>query len=245
MKSSAYAKSLILLVTMFLLLITVGIVASSRSPQRKPELPKGSWSFSAHPYLGADLEERPVIVTSVETAADRGIRLTRVTIKNRSSKPVTAIRLKWELSYEQSREIALSSGTSDWFDLPRILSAGDKVTLRFVGQPLSFAAMSGALVKNGGLDGDFHSIVAVSEVRYEDGSSWIVRRMGSGYLISASMKYKPVQAGCAKQKCKNLGGSGYTCEGSSDSEYCTNRQTTCANTLCGEKPGGDEFEFEW
>lgn len=76
MKPLANTKSVIALATVVLLLITATIVASTLSSQRKVELPKGNWSFSAHPYMGADLEDRPVIITSVETIADRGLKLT-------------------------------------------------------------------------------------------------------------------------------------------------------------------------
>lgn len=244
MKFLSNTKFALALATFTLLLIAATIIASTHPSQRKVDLPKGNWSFSAHPYMGADLEDRPVIVTSVETVADRGLKLTRVTIRNRSTKPVTAVKLKWGLSYEQSQDIFLRNGATDWFDLPKAIPAGEKVTLRFIGQSPSFASMTSTLAKNGGLDGDFYFSIGVSEVRYEDGSSWIVKRLGNGYLLNASMKYSLPQVGCAKQKCKNIGG-GYACESSTASEYCTNHQTSCTDTLCGEKPGGDEFEIEW
>ena len=52
------------------------------------------------------------------------------------------------------------------------------------------------------------------------------------------------QTGCAKQKCvPDSGGTYYTCQSSGTDEYCTNRLTSCTNTLCsagGGGPGPDE-----
>lgn len=247
MKMLINAKTINLATTMFLMATVATVAVSIVSAQKKIELPKGNWSFSAHPYMGADLEYRPVIVTSVETTVDKGLRLARVAILNRSTKPVTAIKLKWEMSYERARDVDLKNGVTDWFDdLPKSIPAGKTVTLRFVGKSLSFASMGDALQKDGILNGEFRFSIAVSEARYEDDTSWIAKRLiGHSFLINASsMTYRLPQTGCAKQKCKNLGGAGYTCEGSADSEYCTNKQSSCTATLCGEKPGGgDEFEI--
>ncbi|HXG92129.1 MAG TPA: hypothetical protein VNN73_07120 [Blastocatellia bacterium] len=251
MKTLVKPKSVAILVIAIIFLATLTTVASKHSVQDKGDLPGGNWSFSAHPYMGPDLDGRPVIVSSVETSADKGLQLTKVALKNRSSKPVTAVKLVWSLSYEQSRDIALQNGTTNWFDLPKSIPVGQTKVLKFRVPPVSFASISRPLVRGHFLDGDFYFAIAVGAVRYEDGSSWIaINYMGGGRLIKASSRASTYQVGCAKQKCKNLGGSGYKCEDSTDSEYCTNCQTSCSATLCGNKPpgcgdgGGDELLIE-
>lgn len=232
--------------TTVLLLIAVDF-ALAKYQRVKGELPQGNWSFSAHPYMGQDLDDRPVIVASVETYADKGIRLTRVVVRNRSNKPVLSVRLQWSLSFEQSQDTALRNGTSNWIELPKSIPAGERRVLKFLAAPVSFVSATKDFVSNGVLSGDFYLTVSVAEVRYEDGSSWMARRVGNSRLINASLRNAVSQYGCAKQKCKNIVG-GYACDTSTNSEYCTNHQTSCCDTLCGEKPpgaGDGDMEIEW
>lgn len=238
-------KTVAVLTTVLLLIGVDFALANYQGGKR--ELPQGDWSFSAHPYMGPDLDDRPVIVTSVETHADKGIRLTRVAVRNRSSKSVLSVKLTWNLSYEQSQDTILRKGTSSWLELPKAIPAGERRVFRFSAPPVSFVSMSKDFISDGILSGDFHMTVSVSEVRYEDGSSWIAMRPGNHRLINVSSRSVTPQQGCAKQKCKNIGG-GYACEASTNSEYCTNTQTSCCDTLCGEKPpggGGDDIVIEW
>jgi hypothetical protein len=233
--------------TIFLLLIAVNFVLAKHQGRKGVELPRGNWSFSAHPYMGKDLDDRPVIVSSVETHADKGIRLTRAAVKNRSTKPVLSVKLQWSLSYEQSQDTALRNGTSDWIELPKNIPSGESRVLRFLAPPVSFVSVTNDFVSNGILTGDFYLTVLVSEVRYEDGSTWMASRIGNGRVIQVSLRNALSQVGCARQKCKNIGG-GYACEASTNSEYCTNRQVSCSDTLCGEKApgaGDDDFLIEW
>jgi hypothetical protein len=216
---------------------TLTIAVSRYSAQTWSPLPRGNWSFSLHPYQGADLQDRPVIITSVEASGDKGA-LTRVVIRNRSSQAVTAVKLKWSLSYKQDRDAALSEGTTDWMELPRNIPAGKFVRMKFSNPFVSFITASNRLQRNGFLNGDFCIIVSVSEARYEDGSYWIARRrIGNAYFLNASYKAPTSQEGCAKQACEVIGGgSGYKCGDSKHSEYCTNYQTSCCNALCGSPP---------
>lgn len=239
--------------TLVIALLSVGILTTASSKhflQDDGHLPGGNWSFSAHPYMGPDLDDRPVIVSSIVITADKGLQLTKVAIKNRAPKPVAAIKLAWSLSYEHSRDFVLQNGTTNWIYLPKSIPPGQTKVLRFRVPPLSFASISKPLARGDYLEGDFYLAIAVGAVRYEDGSSWIASNyMGGWHLIKASSRASTYQVGCAKQKCKNLGGSGYKCEDSTDSEYCTNCQTSCIVTLCGDKSpgcggGGDEFLIE-
>lgn len=173
-----FAATLIIALLFFATLTTV---ASKHFVQDERDLPGGNWSFSAHPYMGPDLDDRPVIVSSVVTSADKGLQLTKVAIKNKASKPVAAVKLVWSLSYEQSRDIALQNGTTNWLDLPKSIPVGQAKVLRFRVPPVSFASISRPLVRGHFLDGDFYFVVAVEAVRYEDGSSWISsNHMGGG-----------------------------------------------------------------
>jgi hypothetical protein len=114
----------------------------------------------------------------------------------------------------------------------KVYLGGQAKVLRFRVPPLSFASISRPLVIGHFLDGDFYFVIAVGAVRYEDGSFWIAsNHMDRGHLIKASLRVSTYQVGCAKQKCKNIGG-GYGCDTSTDSEYCTNCQTSCSVTLC-------------
>jgi len=221
-------------------MIIGGIALSQYPKQSEYVLPKGNWSFSAHPYQGPDLQDRSVIVVSVETARDKGAGISKIRIHNKSSKVVTAFKLKWELFSGDMSENALFYEISDWMEPSKNILAGAVGTIVFTKPFTTFVAVSRPLLKGGSLDGNFSLTVSVTEAKYEDGSTWIAARIEKGYrrssLKNVAFTKTPSQTGCAKQKCDLASGqSTYSCEASMRSEYCTNNVTSCTNTICGYK----------
>lgn len=131
------------------------------------ELPKGDWTLSILPYLRQGYAERPLVVYSVESKLGT---VTNVGVENRSSKTATALKFSWHLSRKQSPDTILQSGQTPLLGLSGI-PAGEVKTYNF--PVISIGKVSKSLLKNGTLNGNFLIDVAVSEVRYEDGSAWI------------------------------------------------------------------------
>lgn len=104
----------------------------------------------------------------------------------------------------------------------------------------SFAKIHKPLLKRGVLNGNYHITVAISEVLYENGSSWIRINDKRNHLKAAShVSGKP--QGCPKQTCAiDSGGAFYTCQTSSNNESCINNSngTRCTRSICGTGDGG-------
>jgi len=213
--------------------------------QRKAQtnLPTGEWSFSAGPYQGYGYKTQDVVVTSVTTDSQKGLTITKVGLKNRSGKPVSSLKLHWALFREQDKDSVLAEGDTSLIPLSDDIPADGKRILEY--PVVSFWKISRPLQTDGALYGSFRLELRVTEIQYDEMSA--VRRVhdfaksfadGRVYgKISAAPKAAYMEA-CAKQKCKFItgaGGDGYTCESSSNNEYCTNNTTTCTDTLCGNE----------
>jgi hypothetical protein len=204
-------------------------------------LPTGEWSFNAAPYQGYEYKSRDVVVTSVTTDSRKGLTITQVGLKNRSGKSISSLKLHWVLFREEDRNSVLAEGDTPMIPLSDDIPVDGKRILEY--PVVSFWKISRPLQTDGALYGSFRLEIGVSEIQSDEMSA--VQRLhdfakafadGRVYgKISAAPKAVYMQT-CAKQKCKFItgpGGDGYTCEASSNDEYCTNNTTSCTNTLCG------------
>lgn len=142
------------------------------------QLPHGQWSVSCKPYMGVGYKSLPVLVTSVTSELDKGVGITKVGIENTTSQPLAAVKLSWYLSTQENPEAVLQQGQTRFLRLPGGIQAGEAREVLF---PLvSFAKVSGALARNGIVNGNYSIQVAVSEARFEDGSTKILMASGNG-----------------------------------------------------------------
>lgn len=159
--------------TLFVLTLILLIAGGSQSRgQVDPDeqLPPGKWTLSANPYFGSGYRTLPVVVVSVTSDSARGLRVTKVGLSNRSSKPITAVSLSWYLTTADDTKTILKQGQTPLITPSGGLPEGAEREIEF--PVFSFAKVARTLVRNGELNGNFRVQVAVREVQYEDGSSW-------------------------------------------------------------------------
>lgn len=204
-------------------------------------LPPGNWSLSAGPYQGDGYKMRDVVVTSVTTDTRKGLTITKVGLKNRSGKPVSSLKLHWVLFTEEDRNSVLAEGDTPLIPLSEDIPVDGKRIMEY--PVVSFLNISRSLQTDGILSGSFRLEVLVTEIQGDEMSAVqrghdFAKSFTDGRVygkISAAPKAVYLQT-CAKQKCKFITGpmgDGYTCETSTNDEYCTNNSTSCTSTLCG------------
>ena len=134
-------------------------------------LPPGSWAVRCSAFRTAGYESLPVIVTAVTSDIDRGIEVTNVSVVNRTSQKLTAVRLSWYLSTQDDPASVLQQGRTKLLNLKRAggMDPGENREVAF--PVVSFAALYRPLLQGGELRGKYLIQVAVSEARFEDGSS--------------------------------------------------------------------------
>src|ERR1051325_12208819 len=135
------------------------------------QFPQGKWSFSVHPYMGEGYESRPVVVTSVRTEA-KNLSVTAVRVRNISSKPVAAVKFEWRLLNENAMNAVLQKGETPLVNVSGGLVSGEGKTLKL--PIISFREIYKSLLQGQRLEGGFRVEVAVSEILFEDQSSWTV-----------------------------------------------------------------------
>ncbi len=222
--------------------------AGSKASTQK-EFPPGRWGFSAHPYMGEGYESRPVVVTSVKTEL-KDLSVTAVRVRNISSKSVVAVKFGWYLLNESDRRFVLQEGASQVISMEDGLVVGEGKTLQL--PIVSFGQVSKTLIRGGRLEGDYRLEIAVTEILFEDLSTWTIgqkvavqKQASNTLIVKASFRVgtvpltvTPIKAApiCPKQKCKLVEGppDGYTCVSSEFEEYCTNCITSCCNTVCSD-----------
>lgn len=146
--------------------------SKGQSQGNADKLPGGKWTFSAHPYMGPGYDERPVIVTAV--MSDLTGTVTTVMLENESAKVVSAVKLEWYLTTDQERATILQQGQTPLIAPSGALAPGKYKELKF--PVVSFARVSQPLLKKDTLTGDFRIEIAVAEIQYEDGSSWLAQK---------------------------------------------------------------------
>jgi len=88
------------------------------------ELPPGNWTLSAMPSWREDHRTAPLFVASVTMNAGKGLTIESVTLKNRSSKAVEAVRLKWEVATRDDLDSVLLQGETPWIQIPQGIPPG-------------------------------------------------------------------------------------------------------------------------
>lgn len=210
-----------------LALAAVGYIRAERNNQ----LPRGSWTVGFHSYRADGFDSVPVRVISVTSKGNQG--LTNVTLTNRSEKPVTAVKIGWYLSTEDGPGTILTQGQSALLGLPATFQADD--TVRISVPAVSLAKILNPIAKGNTLRGDYSVQVVVSEIVYEDGSTWKFSQPTNVARVQINYAH-PVMA-CANQTCRWHSDIGaYRCE-DGIGELCTNQGTSCESSACS--PGGN------
>ncbi|HEX8139905.1 MAG TPA: hypothetical protein VF544_20260 [Pyrinomonadaceae bacterium] len=98
------------------------------------------------------------------------MRITKVALFNRSSKPVESLKLGWYLTTARDKNTVLKHGQTPFITPSGGLPLNVEREIEF--NVFSFGKVARLLAKNGALNGDFRVQVVVDEIRYEDGSTW-------------------------------------------------------------------------
>ncbi|MCS6886004.1 MAG: hypothetical protein RMM17_13945 [Acidobacteriota bacterium] len=164
------------------------------------------------------------------------MRVDRVWLKNISNKPVIAVKLGWRLFTEKDRDSVLLRGETPLLGIS--LPAYSEETAKVKDPKLEFPLLTftekviASLLKEKKLEGDYSIEVFVTEILFEDGSTWIETSSSS-----ESLKVTPLVLSqrCPKQRCRFVSeGAYYMCEGSFLMESCSNAINSCCNVACQE-----------
>lgn len=165
MKKRPHHHRFSVILTLIACTVMSGSLATN-GQQKRSLLPTGNWTLSAGPYSGSGHESVPVDVFSVTTDAAGGLTVTSVSLFNRSSRDVSAVKLHWYLKEEEQSQ-ALLEGDTQLIDID--VPAGKEQVLSF--PVVSFARVSKSLLRGGKLTGNYRLEIAVSEVNYADASA--------------------------------------------------------------------------
>lgn len=227
-------KAFVMAVLTLVVVATASLLVHSSFGQNKNDtLPPGSWMVSAQPYLGTAYESQPVKVIGVVSDASHGFKVTSVGLKNTSSKVVSAVKLRWYITSEESRELVLLQGDTNSVRLGKGLPVGKS---EYFETPIvSFGKVSKQLLRAGSLKGIFTIEVAVSQILYEDGSTWEGDPKKTVTFVKAGLRPGPLPPqGCANQVCQyNVDLGAYQCVGGLN-QICMNCGRLCINAVCGE-----------
>lgn len=216
-------------------------------------LPPGTWAVRCSAFRTPGYEALPVLVAGVTSDLDRGIEVTSVTIANHADQRLSAVRLSWYLSTQADPATVLQQGRTKVLNLKRAggIDPGENRDVIF--PVVAFAAIYKPLLQGGELKGKYLIQVAVSEARFDDGSSQTFLT-SNGKLKRAATFVKAsyrapravqTQTFCPNQTCEVVRDAGtgmvlgYTCV-SSIGEICSNAATakSCNSSLCGQSGGG-------
>ena len=210
-------------------------VAELHQQSSTEPLPTSDWTISAHPDFRLGFETVPVYLYSVTTDVRSGLSITKVGLWNRSSKPVAAVKLQWTMTTEEDQNTAILQGETQHIYFEKTLRERSVKEIR---PPIpSFVQLSRSLSASsaGRLDGNYRLDIAVSEINFEDGSTWtrnnpVIRKVGLFQLPPGDCG----QRRCQRQQCffDDKRGS-YICKDSTTCENCR-RDTafTCTNSSC-------------
>jgi len=236
-------KKAIVMAVLTLVAVVTASVHSSLSQGNSDKLPAGKWAISAHPYVGTAYESQPVKVIGTISDPTQGFKVTTVGLKNTSGKVVSAVKLRWYVTSEQSGDSILLQGDTHPLQLGKGLAVGKSEYFDF--PVLSFGKVSKPLLKAGSLQGVFTIEVAVSEILYEDGSTWEGDPKNTVTFAKAGLRPGPLPQECPNQVCQYDFQSGQFGCVSGQGVICTPCRKSCINTVCGEfapgcGPGGGE-----
>jgi hypothetical protein len=220
--------AVVVLLTVFL----VGsiLIKAQNSQGKLP--PPGNWTLSVGVSTRPGNDSIPVDVYSVLTEADKGLTATKVSLLNRDSKDVTAVKLHWYLNETKNPGVLLLEGETQFIGID--LPAGENRELNF--PVVSFAKIYKPLLRNGVLSGNYRIDIAVSEIKYADETSWKVGNPSRQDSFMAAHK-RVGMPDCQNQGCVWNGDPGvqsYQCGFNHPDTICTVQTTrTCLKTRCG------------
>ena len=151
----------------------------------QPKLPQGKWTLSAGSYSGTDYKNMPVDVFSVTTDATKGLSIVSVSLQNRTSKDVSAVKLRWYLKDNDQKQV-LQEGDTPLIDID--IPAMKTQTLSY--PVVSFARIHRPFLRGITLQGNYRIEIAVSEVHYADGSIWNISQISKPIFQNAA--YRPL-----------------------------------------------------
>lgn len=131
-----------------------------------PRPPGGNYTVAYQPFMGPGYESLPVLVNSVTARAGEGI--THFSVENASSQAVDAVRVRWYLSRAEKPGTFLNKGETPVLRIPGGIRPGTADRIKF--SVTSFAAAIGPVLKTPTIAGNYLIQVAVSEVRFADGT---------------------------------------------------------------------------
>lgn len=204
----------IIVIPMVLVCLAVATGYEVRDTSEAERLPGSGWSVGFHLYQAERFDSLPVRVTSITSKGNKG--LTDVELRNRSTKAVSAVKIGWYVSTVNGPGTILTQGESSLLSLTAPLQANEKS--EFSVPPISLAKILKPMVKGNTLRGDFSVQVAVTEIVYEDGSTWKFSQPDN--VAQIKVRYAHAQGGC-----------GYSCVWIPESESYACVQTL-ANTKC-------------
>ena len=156
--------------------------------------PLGEWNFS----LGADTEQFydpsvPVAVSIVQSLSGQGkyagvLKVKRLEIKNRGSKAVNSVQLRWKIFNFDDPSKVLLEGTTPFLNFWAEANSAKVVEIPTI-YPVH---LFNPLAKDGKLTGRFKLMIGVQEARFDDGSGW--KRQAPGVLLNFLYYDQPVAA---------------------------------------------------
>lgn len=192
----------------FVAMIGVCIFALIVFAQDKNDVPRhfpGNWTLGSSPYLGEDYKTLPVITTNVTNDARKGLGITAAGLKNTTTKTVSAVKFTWYILEDQAPDKVLLQGQTQLIAIPGGIQPGTERNLEF--PVVIFSRVAQPLLREGALNGAFNIEALVSEVKYDDGTSWErteTRRLAQAKpqagFVKASTRSQTVPC-CAFQHC--------------------------------------------
>jgi hypothetical protein len=176
---------------MIALTLLAGITMAAQAQQGAgdaPQLPRGKWSVSMGPYMNPGYESLPIRVVSVTSEIEGGLRVSQVAVENRTSQKLTAVKLAWYLSTTETPEVILRQGETRLLELPPGIQSNETRDILF--SVVSFAKVYKPLLKGGVLSGKYRIQIAVSDARFDDGSSWTLASARSKVRKTQPVLYK-------------------------------------------------------
>lgn len=209
-----------------LVLLVCLVVAMGYEEDR---LPGGDWTVRFHLYEAEGFDSIPVRVTSVRSEGDKG--LTEVGLRNRSSKSVIAVKIGWYVSTEGGPGTILAKGETPLLALPATLPANE--TLQLNVPPVALVKILKPLLKRNTFDEDLGVQVLITEIVYEDGSTWKFPQPDNVAQIKVQYAHAPAPQGACGWSCRWIPSTeSYVCEADSQNVRCSVGPGYCMVQAC-------------
>ncbi|HEX8500753.1 MAG TPA: hypothetical protein VF659_09190 [Pyrinomonadaceae bacterium] len=141
---------------------------------KEQKKPRGQWDVS----IATDQEQFydvsvPVVVSIVQSLSGQGkyagvVKVKRLEIKNRSSRAVNSVQLRWKIfSFDDPSKVLLEGAT------PFVNFWAEAESAKVVEIPTIYPVhLFHPLARDGELKGQFKLTIGVQEVRFADGTFW-------------------------------------------------------------------------